>query len=322
MNLTKHTSPYSSAKKMLLVLFFIACAVARTPEIYCIYTDFGPLNEQTIVVSGRLNVYNGTVTKQNTLFTYLGGSGTYDGISAFDQKSGSIFWVNDFANSYIWGTQVDAPIALLPPIYLEDNGVVALTFDWKNRMLIATDYIAKTKTSRFIVYPVDNVNLGPKVTNLPSSVFLGAGAFDPERAEYYNIATNGSAFVLTTLNISSGAILRSAPSCAVDKLWVEGKHADFESRLWGFAANFTDNKLHYDLVNINPDTRACLKLPVPSDGIVTASGFDHYTGVLYYIDATDAGNFLRSTDTRTGHSESVKMASPYGCSDLAVRFVE
>ena len=56
----------------LVALTLVAAALARSPEVYCVYTDFGPLNEQTIVVSGRINLYNGTTTKQNTLFRYLG----------------------------------------------------------------------------------------------------------------------------------------------------------------------------------------------------------------------------------------------------------
>ena len=87
---------------MLVLLAFVAVALARAPkhaEVYGVYTAFGPGGQRTIVQSGRVNLTSGAVTQQATLFQYLGGSGTFDGISTFDQEDGVLWFVNDFANA-------------------------------------------------------------------------------------------------------------------------------------------------------------------------------------------------------------------------------
>jgi hypothetical protein len=65
-----------------------------------------------------------------TLFVYEGGSGTFDGISAFDQYGGLFYYTNDFANSYLFGVHPRCPLALTAPIFLEDNGIGSVSYDW------------------------------------------------------------------------------------------------------------------------------------------------------------------------------------------------
>ncbi len=84
---------------MFALLLAVGCSLAlarapKHPEVYGIYTDFGPGNQRTIVRSGRVNTTDGRVEQQATLFEYLGSSGTFDGISAFDQDAGTIYYAN------------------------------------------------------------------------------------------------------------------------------------------------------------------------------------------------------------------------------------
>jgi hypothetical protein len=117
---------------MLFVVLF--CLVAARgpihPQVFGIYTDFGPGEKRTIVQLGEVNLTSGAVEQKQQLFVYEGGSGTFDGISAFDQEGGRIFYANDFANSYVFSVGVRAPYAIGAPIFLEDNGVFSISFDW------------------------------------------------------------------------------------------------------------------------------------------------------------------------------------------------
>ena len=125
----------------------------------------------------------------------------------------------------IYSFSTKAPFALNAPIYLESNGISQLTFDWKNRELIAVDFVKQTNSYRFILFPVDNPNLGPKISILPSGIKGGQGAFDPQRAEYYNLAPiNQTQGQMTVLNVTTGTKIRELTTdCIVDKLWVEDK---------------------------------------------------------------------------------------------------
>jgi len=313
----------SEMKFVLLAFCCVAAVAALSPEVYVVYTDFGPIQEQTIVVSGKVNLEDGTVKKQNQLFSYLGSSGTFDGISAYDQKEGALYYVNDFANAYIWGTRTTAPFDILPPTFLEDNGIVALNFDWKQRRLLVVDVVKQTGQNRLVLFPVDNQALGPKVIDIPAEIRPGIGAYDAERDVYYNYASDPTNSTLTVLDLKSLNVTKTLTvGCTLDKLFVENSHPDFTSRLWGIHANFTGG-LHYDIANINLDTGVCSLIPLPTskDGIMTVSAFDPFNGVLFYADVSDSGQVLRTTNVRDGHNTELAIKSSLGFSDMAVRFV-
>lgn len=87
----------TSLCRMLILALFLACVVARAPkhpEVFATFTNFGPGDQRTIVHSARVNTTDGAIIQQATLFNYLGSSGTVDGISAFDQEGGTIYYAN------------------------------------------------------------------------------------------------------------------------------------------------------------------------------------------------------------------------------------
>ncbi len=312
---------------LLLVGFLLSLAAARAPkhaEVYGIYTDFGPGNQRTIVQSGRVNLTSGVVTQQATLFEYLGGSGTYDGISAYDQDDGIIYYVNDFANAYVWGVATRYPYAMTAPIFLEDNGVETVAWDWKDKQLLIVDFVQQSGAYRLVLFPKDPTK-STRTYVFPPLVVAGPGAYDPEKGLFFNLnSVSAAQAVLTAFDIASGVVVQNLTvQCGnIAKVWVEQSHPDFTSRLWGVRANFTNNQLSYDLININLVTGACPAIRIPSQGIATAFAFDERNGVLFYNDATNGGNFLRTTSVRTGQSTQLLLLSPFTLSDLAVRFVE
>jgi hypothetical protein len=312
---------------LLAFILFLALAAARAPkhaEVYGIYTDFGPGNQRTIVQSGRVNLTSGAVTQQATLFQYLGSSGTFDGISAYDQEDGILYYVNDFADAYVWGVGTRYPYALTAPIFLEDNGVENVAWDWKDKQLLITDFVKQTGAYRLVIFPKDPIK-STRTYVFPASVTAGPGAYDPEKGLFFNLnSLSSSSSVLTAFDVSSGvAVQNLTVQCGnINKVWVEESHPDFTSRLWGVRANFTNNNLSYDLINVNLASGACPAIRIPSQGIVTAFAFDERNGVLFYNDATNGGNFLRTTSVRTGKSSQLLLLSEFTLSDLAVRFVD
>jgi hypothetical protein len=79
--------------------------------------------------------------------------------------------------------------------------------------------------------------------------------------------------------------------------------------------------LQYFLANIDPKTGSCNMLRVPASGIVTAMSFDQHNGVLFYHDASDSGNILRTASVRTGATTSLLLQTNFPLSDMAVRFL-
>ncbi len=216
------------------------------------------------------------------------------------------------------------PYALKAPIFLEDNGVAQISFDWKDRQLLVSDVVQNTGQFRLVVYPL-NPALSTRTFIFPSNVAPGNGAYDPEKGLFFNVASSSATWSnLTALNINTGAVARSLTvQCGyINKLWVERSHPDFTSRLWGVRANFSNNDLTYDMININLQTGACQTLRIPSAGIVTAFAFDDRNGVLFYHDASNQGNFLRTASVRDGKNTQLLLQTQFALSDLAVRFVE
>ena len=309
----------------LAIALLVVPSLARSPlhpVVTGIYTDFGPLKEQTIVVQGRVDLETGVVTKQADLFFYLGSSGTFDGISTFDEKNGVFYYVNDFSDAYIHSAEtIQAPFSIHAPIYLEGNGVESLAFDSVNRTLIATDFVKASNQFRLVLFPVDNLHLGPTIFTMPAGVEASLGAFDADRDEYYNVQVNSTnSSVLTSFNLHTGAVVRTLPvHCTVDKLWVDRAHPDFTSRLWGVHAN---GDLHYDIVNIDLQSGVCSMIPLKTSAgsIVTSFAFDGENGVLFYSDVGSSGNMLRSTSVRDGSSTELPLKSNFPFADIAVRF--
>lgn len=310
---------------MLFSLLLISLCAARGPlhpQVFGIYTDFGPGDKRTIVQLGEVNMTTGEVDQLQTLFVYEGGSGTFDGISAFDQDNGRFFYSNDFANSYVFGVGVQPPYPLRAPIWLEDNGVASISYDWKDKQLLISDIITQPPQNRLVIYP-NSPDKSTTVITL-SNFSLGAGCFDSEKKQWFNLATVGAnSSILTTVALPSGNVVSSVSvDCGIlSKIWVEAKHPDFDSRLWGLKELQTRSSLSYYLANINPSTGSCELLKIPSSGIVTAASFDQHNGVLFYHDATNSGNFVRSASVRTGRTSFVKLVSQFPLSDLAVRFL-
>ena len=190
--------------------------------------------------------------------------------------------------------------------------------------MLITDFVQQGSVYRLAIFPKDPTK-PTRTYTFPPSVVAGSGAYDPEKGLFFNLnSVSSSVAALTAFDIGSGVVvLNLAVQCGnIVKVWVEESHPDFTSRLWGARANFTNNQLSYDLVNINLITGACPALTIPSAGIVTAFAFDQRNGVLFYHDAADSGNFLRSTSVRTGRSTQLALLTNFPLSDLAVRFVE
>ena len=203
----------------------------------------------------------GQVFAEVEVFQYLGGSGTFDGISTFDQSTGTLYFVNDFADSYIFGAKIQYPYALRAPIFLEDNGVVALAFDRTRQRILATDIIKAANLKRLVIFPTVPY-LETSVITLPSDITLGPGAHDDKNQIYFNVGTaiGQTNSVLTLVNITSKQVTKTVQlKCGpFQKLWHDPDAPIFQSRLYGVTDVFgKPANISYSITEIDVESGDC-----------------------------------------------------------------
>jgi len=248
-----------------------------------------------------------------------GGSGTVDGISAFDSSRSVYYYATDFVVPWIYQVDIKRD-TILPPIDLPGAiGVEGLNTDPKRGVLFAR-YFDSNGIGYILNIQMPNgpvTTVATLSTNYHIGGWISASAYNPITQLYYLTANKNAStmnYNILAINTNSGNILNEiAISCK--NMFPQRLYYD-SNMLLLVGGGMSLNGEGYFAFWVDPMSGNCVSKPlqVESNGVVTSFAYDNGNSILYYQVATNtaAGGVLQSYNIVSGkQSKPVPMANAY-----------
>jgi len=313
---------------VIFALLLISVCYAQKFGLYGIITDFAADDTETVVRTVIVDPTSGQTLRIITNFIYVGGSATYDGISALDSDTNQFYYVTDAASAFLWNVDL-AKESLLPTISLYFDYVGSLTYDNANQRLLvwgeATDPNTKKLNNYLISYPTGaNTGKASLVTQFPFQQIAGS-VVDSKNQIYYFVALNNSKeyigkYDMTTNKLSDLIV----PTCNITDQWYFAYDSINFDPIRGLTAVAEKaNPLSYFYVTLDISGGCVAHAITPSQfGIGTCFSFDPKGPNLYMGWAPNGPGKVITYNTQTySVTNEVALSSGFVLEDITVAYV-
>jgi len=283
-------------KGTLLFVVILGLFHYGSGTIYGLITVAGGNSTQTVLQTVQIDPNTGKFAMVARNIFYVGTSGTYEGISTFDQVNQNFFYATDFYTSFVLGVNVGSS-KLLPPISIDANGVYAnrITTIQRDRthsqLLISGLY--EDGSEALLALP----DSGPTQL-LFNFTTVGKGdvissAVNDDNAVYYFAHSNATGFFLSAFAINEPEV---TATIKFDCEALEPTHFFYSSagvpKLIGVGRNVTTNDPVYFEVGGGGSTACSFRSLSLKNAIISSASFDPTTSSLYMAFAVPSAGFL------------------------------
>jgi len=309
------------------LLLLISVIYAQKFGLFGIITDFAGENTETIVRTVTVDPNTGQTLRIITNFIYVGGSATYDGISALDTDKGQFYYVTD-ATSFLYNVDLGKQ-SLLPTISMGLDYVGTFAYDSSNKRLLvwglATDQQTKKTSNYLLSYPTGNTGAASLVTQFQNIQELVGSTLDAKNQIFYFMAYNNSKEYVGSYNINTKVTSNLVePSCNITGQYVFAYDSFTYDPNGGLrAVAETTNPLKYFYVTLDVKG-GCVAYPInPSAfGIATCFSFDPQSPNLYLGWAPDGPGKIITFNTKTmSITKEVALSDGFVLEDLTVAYI-
>jgi len=168
--------------------------------LYGIITDFGGANTETIVFTVQIDPTTAKWIRIVKNFVYVGGSGTYDGISGYDSDEDVMYYATDFSSPFLYSSDLDNQL-LLAPISLGLSAVLTVNYDSSQKRMLIYGQI-QGQGNGLITYST-NGGAGALVSRIPEYKSLAGTTVDTKNQIYYVIGTNSTQWNIGALDLNN-----------------------------------------------------------------------------------------------------------------------
>jgi len=287
---------------MLFILLSVHCIFAAKLGLYGIITDFGGDNTETIVFTVQIDPATGKWLKIVKNFIYVGGSGTYDGISGYDSDKDVLYYATDFSSPFLFSSDLSNQV-LLAPISLGFASIWIIDYDSSQKRLLIYGEISQEDGMGLVSYSTSG-GKGELLSRLPEFKSIAGTAIDSANQLYYIIGTNSSAWSIGTVDLTDPDELKSnyPIKCNFSGLYsfeVNTLYYDSDTKNLISIAVTNSPKLAYWLAIIPlSGNGACTAYPIPTSvfGIGTCFTYDQMSKTLWFGFAPNGPSKLISYD--------------------------
>eukprot|EP01116_Phalansterium_solitarium_P013550 TRINITY_DN30934_c0_g1_i1.p1 TRINITY_DN30934_c0_g1~~TRINITY_DN30934_c0_g1_i1.p1 ORF type:complete len:330 (+),score=125.99 TRINITY_DN30934_c0_g1_i1:35-991(+) len=304
---------------VILLLSSVGGLAAPLPKLFGIITEVVDDDTSTAVFSISIDPSNGSIKNVSENFFFAGSSATVDGISALDQSNGVYFYASDSEDAFIYQVNVFQG-QLLAPIDIGAKGIFHFTADSaRNRFLTVAEDASSGNVNLLQTDATNSKTI--MLTQLPPAVnneIISTATIEPSTGNYLLVAatsanTSRPDYKVFTFS-PSGSLLSTSPAIAVDGFFLRVAWDTPSLQLVGLLEQWTDDKLSYAVISVQPKTGAAHVTPVKSivQGIVTSVTYSKADRTLYFCEARNAvGGVLHRWNVAGGNETSVMLQDGY-----------
>jgi hypothetical protein len=301
----------------LIFGFWLVClglssfaSAQQTPILYAITTEFIDNNQETAVYSVIVDPITGKLTNVSENIVYAGGSGTYDGISAFNSATGIYYYVTDFdVIDYVYSTNV-VKAQVLAPLDVYAKAVFRLAANPNNGLAYILFY--SSQGSYVLLVSVDQYYAVKMVHQFPLSAYnfnyIAGTAVNTDTNTFYLIVSTKAnvtdpQYKVVSIDPKTGSITATSPALNCPGFVEYFSYDPKTKKLIGVVLTIINNKvLQYNFAIVDPATGTCTASKLTKvTGIVTCSTFSAQNRILYVHEAINGGNLLHRIDPTSGN---------------------
>jgi len=280
---------------VLLVLTFIASVQAA---LYGIVTGATGNETQSITYTVQVDSKTGNFTFLAENFLEIGDSAMYDGISAFDQTRGYLYYASDFESAFVFGVDV-AKKQLRPPISISADGILSILYDHTYERLLITGQFGPSNAAIFTL--PSNSSIGSELFfNFTSQSIAAADILTQtvsyDTSTYFYVIKNNSDLLLGHLTLDNPTWVKpGAFPCSA--LYIPF-FISYDKNLTKFIGLSTNAKgsdyFYFEISSTGKCGVSDLKL---RGGLVTCTTYDPTATTLYFSYVDDDGSYLQVFNT-------------------------
>jgi len=179
---------------------------AAKTYLYGIITDVEGDGTETIVHTVQIDPTNAQWMRIVKNFVYVGGSGTYDGISGFDSDKEVLYYATDFSTPFLYSSDLKNQL-LLAPISLGFTSVLTIDYDSKLQRLLI--YGALKDGYGLVSYSTAG-GKAALLSRLAEYKSVASTIVDSENQLYYVIGTNTTTWNFGVIDLADPDSLKAS----------------------------------------------------------------------------------------------------------------
>jgi len=286
---------------LFLLAFVIIQIYGAKLGLYGIITDFGGANTETIVYTVQINPTTGQWIRIVKNFIYVGGSGTYDGISGYDSDKDVLYYATDFATPFLYSSDLKNQV-LLPPIDLGLKAVLTIDYDKSLKRLLV--YGMLPNGLGLMTYSTSGGASG-LLSVLTEYTSIAATAVNSMAQLFYVVGTNSSSPNLGIIDLNNPSQLKSNFPMKCNFTFPYGielntlYYDELDNKLFCIAVSNSPS-LKYWVAEVGISNGNCVAYPIDTGifGIATAFTYDQITKVMWFGFAPNGPGRLYGYDTK------------------------